>query len=408
MKKTVVWIMVLALAVSLCGCAAAGGGEYDDLIAAIEDDDYDEALRQLQELMDVTEPANTQDPVEDENATLPSTGPAPCAHLGAAATCTADSVCNACGELLEKALGHDYQEGICTRCGEADPADAARLKVYNNVMAWIDSYERMGSCNTADMGYLTGNAALEYIYNKLLELGNYRDCPEYLSRFSIVPDQLLYFDLVRTDNLGNLVSRTTIDYEYDALGRVTMSEHIDYNDPFGVYLQEFSCCVYDGSYAHGGSQYHAVYEYDDQGRITQIQWYYVSLRSILTPEYDENGRIQSMHFRMNTVSGTLMYEYDAIGQLTGIQGPDYQLAYSYNPDGTLASRTISGKSNYTTVYTYDAAGNRTGWTRDADSCVITYDDQGRILQENITTREGTSVHDYHYGDFYIYQPAEES
>jgi hypothetical protein len=41
---------------------------------------------------------------------------------GDAATCTEAQVCTVCGEVLAAAFGHDYENGVCTICGAADPA----------------------------------------------------------------------------------------------------------------------------------------------------------------------------------------------------------------------------------------------------------------------------------------------
>ena len=42
------------------------------------------------------------------------------AHSYADATCTAPKTCTACGVVEGDALGHNYKEGKCTRCGAAD------------------------------------------------------------------------------------------------------------------------------------------------------------------------------------------------------------------------------------------------------------------------------------------------
>ena len=43
------------------------------------------------------------------------------------ATCTEAKHCDICGETEGEALGHDYVEGVCTRCGETDPKYRAPL-----------------------------------------------------------------------------------------------------------------------------------------------------------------------------------------------------------------------------------------------------------------------------------------
>lgn len=42
-------------------------------------------------------------------------------HIPTVATCVEDSYCEDCYESLSPALGHDYQDGACTRCNDIDP-----------------------------------------------------------------------------------------------------------------------------------------------------------------------------------------------------------------------------------------------------------------------------------------------
>ena len=44
-----------------------------------------------------------------------------CTHTGGNATCTEKAICTECGEAYGEALGHNFAEGACTVCGEADP-----------------------------------------------------------------------------------------------------------------------------------------------------------------------------------------------------------------------------------------------------------------------------------------------
>ncbi len=50
----------------------------------------------------------------------PPTQPA-CVHEYVAADCDSPKTCALCGATRGSSLGHDYLEGICSRCGQADP-----------------------------------------------------------------------------------------------------------------------------------------------------------------------------------------------------------------------------------------------------------------------------------------------
>ena len=44
-------------------------------------------------------------------------------HAIETANCTTARICSFCGEFFGDALGHDYEDGICTRCGSNDPSN---------------------------------------------------------------------------------------------------------------------------------------------------------------------------------------------------------------------------------------------------------------------------------------------
>ena len=48
-------------------------------------------------------------------------GTATCQHQWVDADCDSPKTCSVCGETEGDALGHKYENGICTGCGEADP-----------------------------------------------------------------------------------------------------------------------------------------------------------------------------------------------------------------------------------------------------------------------------------------------
>ncbi len=64
------------------------------------------------------------DPVHQHSVTVVNAKAATCTESGY----TGDKVCSACGMTVEKgqsipSLGHDYLDGVCTRCGQSEPVD---------------------------------------------------------------------------------------------------------------------------------------------------------------------------------------------------------------------------------------------------------------------------------------------
>lgn len=86
MKKTFALLLITVLLLCLCGC-----------------------------------PDSQPLPSTTTTVPTPTTTPAPvCAHQYAQADCLTPKICTLCGATRGQALGHDYTEGICSRCGEAD------------------------------------------------------------------------------------------------------------------------------------------------------------------------------------------------------------------------------------------------------------------------------------------------
>ncbi len=60
-------------------------------------------------------PATTAAPAPTTTAAAPG-----CVHVYANADCVNPKTCTLCGAKRGSALGHDYSEGVCNRCGQAD------------------------------------------------------------------------------------------------------------------------------------------------------------------------------------------------------------------------------------------------------------------------------------------------
>lgn len=297
-----------------------------------------------------------------------------------------------CMALCACCITHEYQKGVCVQCGAVDPNYDAEAAAYDDLMKMISDYDKYKNIYAGDdLRYLYGGKAVQFLHQKLTEMKDYRDCAEYLSRFTEVKDKLLYLQLEEKSNSGKLINSTTIDYEYDALGRVTATEHDEYMQMLGFGVLDYEI---------GDSQYYIEISYGDDDRIEEIYYSFVTMLAIVTPEYDEDGKIISMFHLQLEGDYTDEFTYDEEGRLINVLYNDgYELNFQYNPDGTLSSSTIA---NVRTNYTYDADGNRTGWTRNDAVCTIQYDEQGRIIQERVVSDSGVTVFDYVYGSYYVY------
>ncbi len=87
--------------------------------------------------------ANEKDNASDKNETKPdatqqSTKPAH-THSYSAATCTEPKKCS-CGAVDGKALGHNYKDGVCTRCKAKDPNYKPLTSVLEKQGKWTMQY----------------------------------------------------------------------------------------------------------------------------------------------------------------------------------------------------------------------------------------------------------------------------
>lgn len=78
-------------------------------------------------------PATTMPPVV--------TTTAGCVHQYTDADCTKAKTCTLCGYVRGSALGHDYVDGTCSRCGEAD----ASFVALTDGTWWVDALGENGS-----------------------------------------------------------------------------------------------------------------------------------------------------------------------------------------------------------------------------------------------------------------------
>ena len=136
MKKCLCLLLALSISLSLWGC----GSDPHGVTAPTElpttapteppvptDPTAPPACIHAPEIIQTTEPSCTESgstvsscPLCGEEFTeeLPARG-----HQFSEASCTLSKACISCGLIEGEALGHDYEEGVCTRCGDVLPED---------------------------------------------------------------------------------------------------------------------------------------------------------------------------------------------------------------------------------------------------------------------------------------------
>lgn len=125
MKKAFALILALVMVLALCACGS-------NAPAGTEPTNGTEAPKGTTAPKDTTPTQTTEEstgdaaePTGDRPSRLPTENlyeelPASCEHGYADATCTKPKTCVICGFELGDPLGHDFVNGTCSRCGEAE------------------------------------------------------------------------------------------------------------------------------------------------------------------------------------------------------------------------------------------------------------------------------------------------
>ncbi len=299
-------------------------------------------------------------------------------HEWVDATCEHPKTCSICDTTEGNALPHEYLNGTCTVCGSDNPQFLADYKQAQD---------------------LINSGKYEEAYEKLKELGNFKDAKVLLSRFHYavvtwrrsgsyskdvtvsygennLPKQMLtinyngvkvYYDFTY-DEKGNLVScvHTTdgsmdrYDYVYDSTGKLT--KKVPLNGQYVNYYYygtngKVSRMVNDSSTGYG---YIYEYTYDSAGNLTKEVSTYDGNKSVHDHTYNANGKlIKTVLTYSNGYKDITEYTYNEKGQLikevaTKAITQSYTYTYEYDVNGNLIKETYkSTGSPITTQYTYN-------------------------------------------------------
>jgi YD repeat-containing protein len=441
MKKTVILVLALLLALNLAACSVSyGDGEggfisaerlkvyqkYDELIDYLENQDYQSALAYLVNLAQQEQgTVPTHPPQPTEPSTQPTTQPTE--------------------PTVDPALKNRY-------------ARATERLQYLVKYYLDDPYNFYVRPAGADKD-LRGMEAFAWLYNEFVKLGDYEDSAKYAAGFSSLKNVPLNYKYTLVDHMQNKTDYSNNTHYYDADGKLIRFRGIP---------QEFEYI-----YTTGFNTYY--YEYDASGKINSVKIMSGDNISVLfTPTYDENGRVISYHF-MNT-SGEekdYFYTYDNQGRLIESkiekvnEGSSITYTYinrvrfNYNEAGLLTEKVYerlthydyldekredrtSVSQRYTFTYTYNGttpAGmtetyqdiyeesqyvdGKYVYTPYVNSTythqhTYTCDSQNRIVEDSIVygnyyDKDGNMTDKwdnvsrtttYNYGDYWIYTPAE--
>ena len=287
---------------------------------------------------------------------------------------------------------------------------------YKKVKEYLAKYLENGSFRDDDWKYYEGTNALVYLYTEFEALGDYEDCAEILSRFTVLPDLLMSITNTKIDNLGNVAENCPYnDYYIDEFGRISFYDSKFSYDERGTLTEYNNPIIKFLGIAH--YRYEYKYEYDNIGNITKvkaIRWGAVEIIAI--PEYDANGNIVKATIQTDKDTYTNIYTYDAKNRLIAAEKATmdsygnffYPTSYTYHYDetGNLTEEnylyTNEREYRYQITYSYDENGNctemnysgKTRWLDDYEGKITyAYDENGYLVEmtETFTEKDvGTS------------------
>ena len=287
-----------------------------------------------------------------------------------------------------------------------DNPDAAYYQVVNLIYRYV----RGDGVYTLESGaYLDEEERLPYIYQKLQELGDYKQAREFLDRFTVVPSMLTEVTLYCTDWLDNTSTSSRNRYGYDENGEMVWAYGQGVVELFGV----------------DESSHTQYFTYDQKGKIAKVQvGSGSSVQAVGTPVYDTVGKLVGMTVQERHDEYTTVFTFDVQGRVIrmGVSEEEsaYPLIYDYTYDdaGRLNSKIKTsgyhGNVILTSYYTYDGDALREvkeyhqQWGNEySTTYTYTNDEKGRPLSAEITTTDPNNSYKsqeikYVYEDLYFF------
>lgn len=193
---------------------------------------------------------------------------------------------------------------------------------------------------------------------------------KYNSIGKVLKESLPYFSTGSSATTATGTNSLSVNYEYDALGRVTsienvLGETVNNYDDWKLTTTDANGEVkhlYKDAYENlvrvdeinAGNTYTTTYEYDGNKNLTKIT---DALGNIRNFAYDGVGRrvsAQDLHASADSTFGTWYYAYDAAGNLASSTDPKSQnVTYTYDDLNRPTAENYLGSAGTEVTYLYD-------------------------------------------------------
>lgn len=175
----------------------------------------------------------------------------------------------------------------------------------------------------------------------------------------------------------------TVQYEYDALGRMVKA-----TNPAGQY----ETVEYDSdgqvTKATDTAGRSTTYQYDAAGHVTAVQGPDPSVPPTTTA-YDANGNITTV---TDSMGRTTTFQYDAANRATTVTNPLGTYTLTYTKRNQIAS--VTDPQNAITAYKYDAAGRLTSTDLPGTDSDVTYTYDANGNRASMKDPNGTTTYAY--------------
>lgn len=340
--------------------------------------------------------------------------------------------------VLEPSHAPSFTAPIDPDNGITSDADQTLLNRYSKILSCLEAATIPGEVvliyDWDDGSQYAWQDALRYCYEQLQGMeavdsllgDDVADRQALLSGFTVIRDQKLRKSCKSEDNLGNVSEGDVNSWTYDAEGRMN-------------YVYDASLISeWEEMYRADGS---AVLSYDEDGYLIEIKFMHQSMDivyAILTYHYNEQKQLTHTVYKTNYEQITYNYTFNSDGKVSKIEwiwgnGGNIRYWITFAYEGDLLKERIYYQADIdetdhywyeATVYTYDEKGHLSSSTKTVSvwfsngelrertvyNSTFVCDEQGRVIQQtNIPGPNATYknlVYTFHYGDYYIYSPAQ--
>ena len=174
--------IILSLCFVLCLPACSKDNTASDVMS--NNSQITSTENQTSDLTNSNEPTETSEPIESSKPTETSkpiesskptkTNKPTHTHEFSAATCTEASKCS-CGATGGSALGHNYNKGVCSRCGNKDSNYIEYVTIPNFVGLSKNDAEKLATSLGLKIAFITDTYSPEYKENVIVKQSSEKD-----------------------------------------------------------------------------------------------------------------------------------------------------------------------------------------------------------------------------------------